>query len=197
MIRGDKIYLTELDRSNAETIRAWLNDPEVHRHLLVGHIPITKEEEDRYYDTQAVSGDSYNFEIHVAADGRYIGNIGLKDVSLVHRHGEIGLVIGSKEDWGKGYGGDAIVTCLGFAFLTLGLHCVCIRTDEDHERALELYRRIGFVETGRERECIYREGRFTDHVVFDMLEPEYRARYCRSAETNAQISPRLAGAVKS
>jgi len=181
MIRGDKTYLTELDRTNAETIRNWLNDPEVHRHLLVGHVPITREEEERYYDLRTASSDSYDFEIHVASDGRYIGNIGLKDVSLIHRHAEIGLVIGSRDDWGKGYGADAIVACLGFAFLTLGLHCVSIRTDEHHERALALYRRIGFVETGRERGWIYRDGRFVDHVLFDMLETEYRDRYRRSA----------------
>jgi diamine N-acetyltransferase len=177
MIKGDKIYLAELDRANAETIRAWLNDPEVHRYLLVGRVPLTKEEEERFYDSQSVSSDAYNFEIHVAADGRYIGNVGLKDVSLVHRHGEIGLVIGSKEDWGKGYGADAIVTCLRFAFFTLGLHAVRICTEERHERALELYRRLGFVETGREREWIFREGRFVDHVLFSMLDSEYRARY--------------------
>jgi len=180
MIRGQKVYLTELDRTNAETIREWLNDPDVHRYLLAGHIPLTREQEERYYDAAGAACDSYNFEIHIAEDGRYIGHIGLSRVDLVHRHAEIGLVIGSKVDWGKGYGCDAIVTCLGFAFLTLGLHSVCIKTDEHHDRALELYRRIGFVETGREREWIYREGRFTDHVVFDMLEPEYRARYCSS-----------------
>jgi RimJ/RimL family protein N-acetyltransferase len=179
VIKGDKIYLTELDRANAETIRTWLNDPEVHRFLLVGHIPITKEEEERYYDTQATAPGVYSFEIHVATDGRYIGNVGLKDVSLPHRNGEIGIAIGSKQDWGKGYGADAIVTCLRFAFLTLGLHTVCIRTEERHERALEMYSLIGFVQIGREREKVYREGRFRDHVVFDMLESEFRERYCR------------------
>lgn len=181
MLKGRTTYLTELDRANADTIRGWLNDPEVHRYLLVGHIPLTREAEERYYDAQAASSDSFDFEIHVAEDGRFIGHIGLSGVSLVHRHAEIGLVIGSKEDWGGGYGGDAIVTCLGFAFLTLGLHSVCIRTDEHHARALELYSRLGFVESGREREWIYREGRFADHVVFHMLDSEYRARYCSSA----------------
>lgn len=180
MIRGDKVYLTELDRANAETIRAWLNDPEVHRYLMVGHVPLTREEEDRFYDAQASSNDSFVFEIHLAEDGRYIGNVGLAGVSLVHRHAEIGIVIGSKDDWGKGYGGDAIVACLRFAFLTLGLHSVCIRTDEHHERALGLYRKLGFIETGREPEWVYREGRFADHVVLHMLDSEYRTRYCRS-----------------
>jgi RimJ/RimL family protein N-acetyltransferase len=45
---------------------------------------------------------------------------------------------------------------------------------------LELYRRIGFIETGRERERIYREGRFVDHLVFDILDEEYRRRHCDS-----------------
>jgi RimJ/RimL family protein N-acetyltransferase len=181
MIKGDKIYLTELDRANSETIRAWLNDPEVHRYLLVGHVPITREQEDCYYDAQSTATDAYNFEIHVSADGRYVGNVGLMNVNLVHRRGEIGIVVGSKEDWGKGYGGDAIVTCLGFAFLTLGLHSVFIRAHEENQRGLELYRRIGFVETGREREYVYQNGRFSDYVLFDMLESEYRARYLSSA----------------
>ena len=127
MIRHDKVYLTELDRRNAETIRDWLNDPEIHRFLLVGHTPITREQEERYYDLQSVASDSYSFEIHVAADGRYIGNIGLKDVDLIHRHGEIGVVVGDKTVWGRGFGSDAIIACLSFAFQTLGLHRVAIR----------------------------------------------------------------------
>lgn len=180
MIKGDKIYLTELDRSNAETIRGWLNDPEVHRYLLVGQVPITREDEERFYETRGLSSTNYDFEIHVAEDGRYIGNVGIKDVDLVHRHGEIGIAIGDKTSWGKGYGGDAILACLRFAFLTLGLHSVSIRTHEEHTRALELYRRLGFVETGREREYIYRDGSFGDHVVFDMLDREFHARYSDS-----------------
>ena len=144
-------------------------------------MPITREQEERYYSAQSESANSFNFEIHVADDGRYIGNVGLKDVDFVHRHAEVGIAIGDKTAWGKGYGADAIATCLKFAFLTLGLHRVFIKAHEDHTRALDLYRRLGFVETGREREHVYSEGRFADYVVLDMLEQEYRARYCSNA----------------
>ena len=58
MIRGERIYLTEFDRANAETIRAWLNDPEVYKYLMVGHTPITKEDERRYYEAHATSSDA-------------------------------------------------------------------------------------------------------------------------------------------
>jgi [ribosomal protein S5]-alanine N-acetyltransferase len=181
MIPYGKVYLTELDRRNAETIRMWLNEPEIHRFLLVGHIPITREQEERYYDEQSVASDSYGFEIHVATDGRYVGNIGLQGVDLRHRHGEIGVVIGDRASWGQGFGGDAIVACLTFAFQTLGLHRVSIRTHEEHTRAQELYKRLGFVETGRERQHIFQEGHFQDEIILDMLEQEFRALYCSNA----------------
>lgn len=177
MIRGEKVYLTELDRDNAEIIRNWLNDPEVYQFLAVGHVPITREAEKHYYDSQAAADDRYTFEIHVCEDERYVGNVGLKDVNLVHRRAELGLVIGSKEDWGRGYGADAIVTCLRFAFDTLGLHSVCLKTHEEHLRGLDLYKRVGFVEAGREREAVFQNGRFADYVVLDILEREFRNRY--------------------
>jgi RimJ/RimL family protein N-acetyltransferase len=177
MIKGDRIYLTELDWDNAETIRGWLNDPEVYRYLAVGHTPISKEDERRYFESRANATDARSLEIHVAEDGRYIGIVGLKGIDPIHRHAEMGITIGRKEDWGKGFGFDAIVTCLRYGFDTLGLHSVKIRAHEDHARGLALYRRVGFVDVGRERETVFREGRFADYVVLDIIDREYRARY--------------------
>jgi RimJ/RimL family protein N-acetyltransferase len=177
MIMGSKIYLTELDWDNSEIIRGWLNDPEVHRYLATGHTPITKEAERQYYESHTTSADSRSFEIHVAEDGRYIGNVGLKDIDPIHRHAELGITIGPKEDWGKGYGFDAIVTCLRYGFDTLGLHTVKIRAHADHARALELYRRAGFVDVGRERETVFQNGRFADYIALDIIDREFRELY--------------------
>jgi RimJ/RimL family protein N-acetyltransferase len=180
MIKGEKIYLAELDQANAETIRGWLNDPEVYKYLMVGHTPITKDDERRYYESHANADDSRDFEIHVAEDGRYIGNIGIKGFNLVHRRAEMGISIGSKQDWGKGYGFDAIVTMLRYAFDTLGLHSVKIRAHQDHTRALDLYRRVGFVDVGRDREAVFQDGRFSDYAALDIVDREFRERYGRT-----------------
>ena len=181
MIKGRIIYLTELDRDNAEIVRAWLNDPEIHRYLRVGHVPITREQELRYYDAHAASSTAYTFEIHLAENGQYVGNVGVENVDPIHRTCELGLVIGQRENWGRGYGEDAIVTCLGFAFDTLGLHRVELKCHEDNLRAAMLYRRVGFVEIGRERESAYGAARFSDHLLFDMLDREFRARHGEAA----------------
>jgi len=177
MIRGDKIYLSELDFANSEVVRGWLNDPEVYRYLMVGHTPIGRDDERNYYEAHTNAGDTRDFEIHLAENGRYIGNIGIKGITLVHRRAEMGIVIGSKQDWGKGYAFDAIVTMLRYAFDTLGLHAVKIRAHEDHTRALDLYRRVGFVDVGRDREAVFQEGRFADYVALDIIDREFRERY--------------------
>jgi RimJ/RimL family protein N-acetyltransferase len=181
VIRGTKVVLTALDRQNSETVRAWVNDPEVHRYMLSGHVPVTAEEELRYYDESAASSAIYNFEIHVADDLRLVGHCGLINVDLRHRRGEVGIMIGDLGSQNQGYGRDAIVTLLRFAFDTLGLNAVSICAREDNERALHLYRSIGFQDAGRTRETDYAEGRFWDLVILDMLVGEFRERYLRQA----------------
>ncbi|KAF0206858.1 MAG: GNAT family protein [Actinomycetota bacterium] len=180
MLIGEKIFLTPLDIANAETARTWINDPAVNEWLLSGQIPVSREGETAFYaadEADRRAGTAQRFEIHVAEDGRYIGNCGLEDIDRIHRHAEIGICIGSLPDQNNGYGRDTIVTLLRFAFDTLGLHRVEILANAENERAVHLYRSIGFTEVGRQRETVYMRGKFRDHLCLDMLDREFRERY--------------------
>jgi RimJ/RimL family protein N-acetyltransferase len=158
MLRGDTVYLTALDPANAETARAWINDPDVNKWLLEGHIPISKAGELDWYARMDASPADHVLEIHVAEDGRCIGHVGLNDVDVRHGHGEISIVIGEKAEQNKGFGRDAIRTMLRFGFETLRLHRIEIRAAAGNDRALHLYRSIGFKD-----------------AVLDILENEWRA----------------------
>lgn len=180
MIPGRTIYLTRFDVENAETARGWMNDPAVNEWLISSQLPISAEQERAFFDAterEWGAGTAYRFEIHVAEDDHFIGICGLDRVSLLHRTGEVGIAIGSLSDQNKGYGRDAIETLLRFGFNALGLHSVAIRANSGNDRAVHLYSSLGFTEVGRERECVFMRGHFHDHVCFDMLEDEYRARY--------------------
>jgi len=181
MIAGTSVVLTALDVTNAETVRSWINDPEINRYMLVGHVPLTSAQEHAFYEAAGASDARYVFEIHAKDDMRLIGHVGLEGVDLRHRHGEVGIVIGDKDAQGRGFGRDAIVTILRFAFHTLGLHRVAIKAREDNARGTHLYASVGFVEVGRERESDFAEGRFFDVIEYDMLDREYEELYQRSA----------------
>jgi RimJ/RimL family protein N-acetyltransferase len=179
MVRGDKIHLTNLDPANAEVSRAWINDPEVNLYLLTGQVPVSVAAEAAWYEKAVAdwsAGTAYQFEIHVADDGRYIGNCGLHHVDMRNRSAEIGILIGEVSEQNRGYGSDAILTLTRFGFDTLGLNRLEIRSQADNERSMHLYERLGFKPIGRMREATYTYGRFADEALFDMLVGEWRAR---------------------
>ncbi|UKZ79970.1 hypothetical protein TrVFT333_007734 [Trichoderma virens FT-333] len=74
---------------------------------------------------------------------------------------------------GKGYGGEAINWALDWGFRRAGLHRISIRTFSYNSTALHLYRKLGFVEEGRERETCLLDRKWHDTVILGMLEHEW------------------------
>ncbi len=177
MLEGNNIYLAPLDVENAETARSWINDPEVNTWLLVGHVPVSREQERAWYAQVDASDADHVFEIRTKDSDRYIGNCGLHKVDMLNRSGEIGILIGELDAQGKGHGKDAILVVLRYAFHTLGLHTVRISYIDGNERSAHLYAKLGFTQTGRCREHIHLRGEFHDLVLMDMTREEYEGLY--------------------
>ena len=177
MLVGEKVYLTPIDIENAETARRWINDPEFKRCLITGHVPVSREQERKWYEHMDASEKDHVFEIHVREDGRYIGNCGVHDIDMLHRHCEVGINIGEVSEQGKGYGSDALITATRFAFHTLGMHTVIICHMDGNERGAHLYPKLGFVPAGRLRQHDYIRGEFRDLVLLDMTCSEFDERY--------------------
>jgi len=70
--------------------------------------------------------DTYEFVIRTLADGRAIGTVGLDGVRWSNGDTFVGIAIGEREYWGKGYGTDAMRVILRFAFTELNLHRVSL-----------------------------------------------------------------------
>lgn len=92
------------------------------------------------------------------------------------------ITIGEKDCWGRGCGTEATRLMLDHAFGTLGLHRVALAVFAFNERAIRSYRKIGFVEEGRSREAIWRDGSFWDEIQMSMLEQEWRAIRAREPQ---------------
>ena len=91
------------------------------------------------------------------------------------RSAGVGIVVGEKDQWGKGYGGEAMELMVRVAFDGLNLHRVYLTVADFNERGIRSYRRVGFREEGRWREARFIDGRFCDTVQMSILEHEWRA----------------------
>lgn len=77
----------------------------------------------------------------------YIGTIELYDIGAFSA--TLGIIIGERSHWGRGYGPEAIRALLVYAFETLGLTKVRLNTFADNQRAQRAFRHTGFREIAR------------------------------------------------
>ena len=104
----------------------------------------------------------------------YVGNCDLREINTVDRSASLGIVIGPKDQWGKGFGTETVGLLCRYAFEGLSLHKVSLSCYATNERGLRLYARLGFVVEGRRREQVFVDGRYVDEVVLGLLREELR-----------------------
>lgn len=186
MLEGRLVRLRALEPSDAERGHRWVNDPEVKVFLDAVRYPISMAEEERWMEGQ--TGSSFGRVILAieTKDGCHIGNVELRGSSAEDRRGELGILIGDKEYWSKGYGTDAILALLRFAFEEMNLYRVWLTTGENNPRALACYRKCGFREEGRMRQDRYLGGRYWDTIVMGLLREEFEA--ARRAEARSEAA---------
>jgi RimJ/RimL family protein N-acetyltransferase len=118
----------------------------------------------------------YIFIIHTLAENKQIGFVGLHSFDWANGNGWASIGIGEREYWGKGYGTEAMMLVLRFAFMELNLHRVSLAVFEFNARAIKSYGKAGFVIEGREREFMNREGRRWDIINMGVLRDEWMRR---------------------
>jgi RimJ/RimL family protein N-acetyltransferase len=176
MIRGTSVQLRPLDPSDLEACLRWVNDPEVTR-TLAARYPYSRLREQEWLEATARSDPGtgqLTFAIETL-EGRHIGSCGIHRVEWENRVCEIGIMIGEKDCWNRGYGTDAVRTLVRFAFREMNLHRVELNVFDFNPRAQACYRKCGFVEEGRKRQAFYRDGAYHDIIIMGVLREEFEA----------------------
>ena len=107
-LEGKNVRLRPLRAEDIDDIMTWINDPEVTRTLLVGRYPMTREAEQEWIESRfKPSSTEVLFVIETKA-GDYLGGCSLFKIEPVEHHAELGIVIGRKSEWGKGYAREAM-----------------------------------------------------------------------------------------
>jgi RimJ/RimL family protein N-acetyltransferase len=117
----------------------------------------------------------YDFAIRTLEDDHLVGNCGLGGDIFPHGEAFVGIGIGERELWNKGYGTDAMMVILRYAFMELNLRRVALSTSAYNPRAIRSYEKAGFVHEGRMREFFRRDGQRCDIVFMGILREEWLA----------------------
>lgn len=168
---GSKCYLSPINPEDVPTYTEWLNDPELSLMLQIVVKPVSMSAEKEI--VERIAKDPYQFAVVDLETDELIGGCGLKDVDLVNRTAIMGIFLGNKEYWGKGYGEDATRLLVDFAFSFVNLNSIMLQVFDFNPRAIRCYEKAGFKHVGRRREAKILNGERYDEVLMDIVADEF------------------------
>jgi RimJ/RimL family protein N-acetyltransferase len=172
-IRGRVITLRALEPSDMEMLRGFHNDPDIGRLVMGWSFPISSAEQQRWYERTI--GDPLNKRFGIdAPEHGFIGISTLTNIDLKYRSAFHGIMIGAKNLQGRGFGKDAVMATMRYAFEELGLERLDGEIVEFNEPSRRLYvDRCGWTAEGRRRRSVFRNNQWYDSLIVGILRDEY------------------------
>ena len=159
-------------QEDAEQFACWMNDVAL-MELAAGnaHKNVTMEGE-RKWLANAVDSKDPHFAIVSLEGNRLLGTCDLV-TNLVNRTATLGIFLGEKESFGRGYGTEAVRLLVGYGFDQLGLHNIELGVYAFNARAIVCYKKVGFREYGRRHQCCYLRGEWHDELRMELLPTDW------------------------
>lgn len=122
----------------------------------------------RQYVRQAYSNPSdFLFGIFLKEDGKHIGNIKIGGVNKRHKFADVGLLIGDKKEWGKGYGTEAIKSATRYAFKKLKLNKLMAGIYANNTGSYKAFIKAGYREIGRLKDHRLAKRKYVDEILVE------------------------------
>jgi RimJ/RimL family protein N-acetyltransferase len=174
MLVGKLVTLRALTAADLPRLTEFKNDVEFE--LLGGGDPPrprTLPLVEQFFAELAKDKDSPTFAIE--ADGIFIGDCGLHHVNRNDGTAEVGIGIGDRAYWGRGYGREALRMLVDYGFRMQNMRKLWLEVHGSNERAIRSYRAVGFVEEGRQREQTWSGGRYEDLVLMGLFRTDFQS----------------------
>lgn len=171
---GDKVYLSPTNLEDIDKYTEWINDLEVAINLGSAAEVFNQEKEKEMLEKLIEEGQ--HFALVEKSQNELLGGCGLFDLDKIHKTAELGIFIGNKDFWDKGYGSEAIRLLLDYGFNILNLHNISLSVYSFNKRAINCYQKLGFKLIGNRREALEIAGQKYDEIYMDILASEFEGK---------------------
>jgi RimJ/RimL family protein N-acetyltransferase len=115
------------------------------------------------------SPESILFGIFLKESKQHIGNIKLEPIEFNRREAVIGIIIGKKQEWGKGFCPEAVIAVVDYAFSIMNLNKIRLGVISENTAAINCYKKAGFI--------IEKTGQYTGVNTDSYREAVYMSMY--------------------
>lgn len=175
-LRGKKTILRPLEPEDLPEVYRYINDPEVLQHLA-GYWPQTMARERAWLEHLEKRDNQIVFAVDAADDenkGVFLGTMGMHSIDYRNQHCTTGAALGARPDLlSKGYGADAKMTQLHYAFTQLNMRKVCSRVYATNGRSKRYLEKCGYKCIGVHKQHIYNNGEFVDECLMEVFKDDF------------------------
>ena len=139
------VTLRPIGLEDAEQCYLWVTDPDVARYLGLVQGPVSVAHERAWISSVLADAAHQRHYLLLDEQERPLGACGLRAINQEAGVALLGLFIGHRADWGKGYGTAATQALLDCGFAELGLREIRLSCHDDNRRAIRCYERAGFL----------------------------------------------------
>jgi RimJ/RimL family protein N-acetyltransferase len=180
LFTGKLVRLSAIDADElSKAFSRWGHDSEFNRLLQTNASGLQSSNSIKQWlekDLEDPAPGFHVFSIRTLVGDELVGGTDLEVVNWNGRDSFVGIFIGARENWGKGYGTDAMNLVLRYAFMELNLWRVSLGVFEYNPRAIRSYEKAGFQHEGRSRKHLNHEGKRWDIHFMGILRDEFLAR---------------------
>lgn len=159
-IEANNIFLRKLRSEDvSQEYVDWLNDEDVNKYLETRHVHQTLQSCLQFVEACNLDVGTHLFGIFLKGSGKHIGNIKIGFINEVYARGEVSLLIGDKDCWGKGYGTESVRAVTRFAKEFLKLKKIEAGCYEDNLGSLRIFLKSGYIVEGFKRGHVLRNNK--------------------------------------
>ncbi len=163
-----KVSMRQLDQTDLEWVRSLRNDQSTWSNLGNPLMVSDSQQEDWF---SGLSKDRFRMYFVVQSSELPIGLIRFTQIDWVNRSICIGADVHPK--WrSQGYGKQIYDLIIAYCFNQLNMNRIWLLVTEYNEAGIALYKQKGFVQEGRMRQAIYRDGKYWDYILMGLLKDE-------------------------
>jgi len=149
MIIGSKIILRDKRLADALDDYTWQTDPGLARLDAAPLLTITFPQYLSDYTSQPGYSASTRHPFAIdTLDGKHIGNCVYYGVNETRGEAELGIMIGNRDYWDKGYGADTVTTLVSYIFRQTNLKRIYLKTLDWNGRAQKCFKKCDFTPYG-------------------------------------------------
>jgi len=177
LIEGKKIFLRKITIDDVtDEYLAWLNDDEVTKGLETVAKPYTMEMLRQYLHNVIATESTYMFMVIDKETGNKIGTAKCHSISKKNGTCNLGLMIGDKRFWGRGYGQDAYNTAIEYAFTHLKIRKIWEAANASNIGSLAMCKKSGFQIEGQLKEQVFSDGQYVDKILLGLFAKEWKKK---------------------